>query len=55
VKSELKPTYRACTAHPPELVQTIATILTIPVPAAVPAVTSGSTPSTSATQGGNHV
>lgn len=58
MKSELKPTHPACTAHPPEAVQTITTttsILTISVRAAVAAATSGSTPCTSPTEGADHV
>lgn len=58
MKSELKCTHPACTAQPTEAVQTITTtksILTISVRAAIEAVTSGSTPCTSATKGADHV
>ena len=58
MKSELKPTHPACTAQRPEAVQTITTttaILTISVPAAMAAATSGSTPGTSSTEMADHV
>ena len=60
MKSELIPTrpVPACTAQPPEVVQTITATTSIPtisVRADVAAATSGSTPRTSPTEGADHV